>query len=84
MCGKYNPKSHDNRNISRCQAKAKKLKKKLEAMKIKYSALFDSLFSKRTGKLQTAFTCRHKHSSDTKIKVSFTGVLRRNDVARLG
>jgi len=56
---------HDNSNISRCEAEANKLKKKMETIKDTIAAHDDSLFNERTGKLQTGLTCHHKFNSDT-------------------
>ena len=43
----------DNSNISKCEAEAKKLKKRVETIKDTIAAHDDSRFSERTGKLQT-------------------------------
>ena len=59
LCEKYQPKPHDNSDISRCEAEANKLKKKVETIKDTIAAHDDSLFSERTGKLQTGLTCHH-------------------------
>ena len=53
LCEEYHPKPHDNSNISRCQAEANKLKKKVETIEDTIAALDDSHFNERTGKLQT-------------------------------
>ena len=66
-------KPHDNSNISRCEAEANKLKKKVETIKDAIAAHDDSLFSERTGKLQTGLTCHHKFNSDTLHLIS-TGI----------
>ena len=50
-----------------------KLKKKLETIKDKIAAHEDSLFSERTGKLQTGLTFHHKFNSDTLHLIS-TGI----------
>ena len=68
-----NPKPHDSSNISRCEAEAHKLKKKVETIKDEISAHDDSLFSERTGKLQTGLTCHHKFNSDLLHLIS-TGI----------
>ena len=62
----------DNSNISRCEAEANKLKKKVETIKDTIAA-HDSLFNERTGKLQTGLTCHHKFNSDTLHLIS-TGI----------
>ena len=59
FCEKHHPKPHDNSNISRCEAEANKLKKKMEIIKVTIAAHDDSLFSERTVKLQTGLTCHH-------------------------
>ena len=66
-------KPHDNSNISRCEVEANKLKKKVETIKDAIAAHDDSLFSERTGKLQTGLTCHHKFNSDTLHLIS-TGI----------
>jgi len=66
--------------ISRCEAKAKKLKKKVETIKDKIAAHDDSLFNERTGKLQTGLTCHHKFNSDTLHLIS-TGI--QDNIAQL-
>ena len=64
LCEKYHPKRQ---NISRCEAEANKLiKKKVpETIKDIIVAHDDSLFSERTGKLQTGLTCHNRFNSDT-------------------
>ena len=76
----YHPKPHDNSNISRCEAEANKLKKKVETIKDAIAADDDSLFNERTAKLQTGFTCHHKFNSDNLHLIS-TGIL--NIIAQL-
>ena len=80
LCEKYHPKPHDNSHISRCEAEANKLKKKVEAIKDTIAAHDDSLFSDRTGKLQTGLTCHHKFNSDTLHLIS-TGI--QDNIAQL-
>ena len=71
LCEKYHPKRH---NISRCEAEANELKKKVpETIKDTIAAHDDSLFSERTGKLQTGLTCHHYFNSDTLHLIS-TGI----------
>jgi len=62
---KYTPKPHDDSNISRCRAEALKFKEKLNAICAKLAAHDGSLFSSRTGKLQTGLTCHHDSNSNT-------------------
>ena len=57
-----------------------KLKKKLETIKDKIAAHDDSLFSERTGKLQTGLTSHHKFNSDTLHLIS-TGI--QDNIAQL-
>ena len=80
LCEKYHPKPHDNSNISRCEAEANKLKKEVETIKSTIAAHDDSLFSERTGKLQTGLTCHHKFNSDTLHLIS-TGI--QDNIAQL-
>ena len=81
LCEEYHPKQHDNSNISRCEAEANKLKKKVETInKDTIAAHDDSLFNERTGKLQTGLTYHHKFNSDTLHLIS-TGI--QNNIAQL-
>ena len=80
LCEKYHPKPHDNSIISRCEAEANKLKKKVETIKDTIVAHDDSLFSERTGKVQTGLTCHHKFNSDTLHLIS-TGI--QDNIAQL-
>ena len=57
LCEEYHLKPHDNSTISRCEAEANKLKKKVETIKDTIAARDDSLLSERRGKLQTGLTC---------------------------
>ena len=70
----------DNSNIPRCEAKANKLKKKVETIKDTIAAHDDSRLSERTGNLQTGLTCHHKFNSDTLHLIS-TGI--QDNVAQL-
>ena len=65
LCEEYHPKPHDNSNISRCEAEANKLKKKVETIKDTIAAHDDSLFNERAGRLQTGLSCHDKFNSDT-------------------
>ena len=76
LCEEYHSKPYDNSNISRCEAEANKLKKKMETI----AAYDDSLFNERTGKLQTGLTCHHKFNSDTLHLIS-TGI--QDNIAQL-
>ena len=67
LCEKYHPKRHDKSNISRREAEADKLEKKVETIKDTIAALNDSLFSERTGKLQTGLTGHYKFNSDSAL-----------------
>ena len=80
LCEEYHPKAHDNSNISRCEAEANKLKKKVETIKDTIAAHDDSLFNERIGKLQTGLTCHHKFNSDTLHLIS-TGI--QDNIAQL-
>lgn len=73
LCEKYSPKPHDNSNIERLQNEVDKLKKKVENIKHKISTHDDSLFSSRTGKIQTGLSCHHKFNEDTKYDIT-TGI----------
>ena len=73
MCGKYHPKPNDNSKISRCEAEANKLKKKVETIKDITAAPDDSHFSERTGKLQNRPYLHHKFNSDT-LQLISTGI----------
>ena len=66
--------------ISRCEAETNKLKKKVETIKDTIAAHDDSLFSERTGKLQTGLTYHHKFNSDTLHLIS-TGI--QDNIAQL-
>ena len=65
LCEKYHPKPHDNSNISRCEAEANQLRKKVEAIKNTIAACDDSLFQERTGKLQRGLNRHLKFNSET-------------------
>ena len=80
LCEESHPKPHDNSNISRCEAEANKLKKKVETIKDTIAAYDDSLFNERRRKLQTGLTCHHKFNSDTLHLIS-TGI--QDNIAQL-
>lgn len=64
LAGNYMPKPHDKANILRCKSLASKLKCKSENLKAKITQHDDSLFSKKSGKLQTGLDCHHNFNSN--------------------
>jgi len=59
LCDEYHLKPHDNSNISRCEAEANKLKKKVETIK-------DTRYRKATNRI----TCHHSIGAKTNVSKS--------------
>jgi len=82
LCEKYHPKPHDNNNISRCEAEANKLKKKVETTKDTIAA-HDSLFNERTGKLQRGLNSDTLHLISTDIQDNIAQLIEDLETAKI-